>query len=165
MSQITCHVSASYDVTLSTVTFSNFPTRGSVHVFILTWTHRKSHNDQLDSVLTGLFSCAFVFPHDCLLSSVFCLLSSVFLFAHQDFAYHGIAAFFYLSASVALAKVTLDMKDGSSFQNYQLDISAVVSHHPVPTNQPNKRDLNLKQSPLIGSEVVVSKPSLVLDQH
>ncbi|XP_036962648.1 myelin and lymphocyte protein-like isoform X2 [Acanthopagrus latus] len=43
-----------------------------------------------------------------------------------DFAYHGIAAFFYLSASVALAKVTLDMKDGSSFQNYQLDISAVV---------------------------------------
>lgn len=44
----------------------------------------------------------------------------------QDFVYHGIAAFFYLSASVALAKVTLDMKDGSNFQNYQLDISAVV---------------------------------------
>lgn len=107
---------------------------------------------------SGLFNCAFVFPH-------VCNLSSVFLLAHQDFAYHGIAAFFYLSASVALAKVTLDMKDGSSFQNYQLDISAVVSHHPVPTNQPNKRDLNLTQSPLIGSEVVVSKPSLVLDQH
>ncbi|XP_073327842.1 myelin and lymphocyte protein-like isoform X1 [Pagrus major] len=46
--------------------------------------------------------------------------------AAADFVYHGIAAFFYLSASVALAKVTLDMKDGSSFQNYQLDISAVV---------------------------------------
>lgn len=43
----------------------------------------------------------------------------------QDFAYHGIAAFFYLSASVALAKVTLDMKE-QDFQNYQLDISAVV---------------------------------------
>ena len=41
--------------------------------------------------------------------------------------YHGTAAFFYLSASVALAKVTLDIKDGNSFQNYQLDISAVVS--------------------------------------
>lgn len=54
--------------------------------------------------------------------------ASVFLFlVWQDFAYHGIAAFFYLSASVALAKVTLDMKDGTSFQNYQLDISAVVS--------------------------------------
>lgn len=46
--------------------------------------------------------------------------------AWQDFVYHGIAAFFYLSASVALAKVTLDMKDGTNFQNYQLDISAVV---------------------------------------
>lgn len=41
--------------------------------------------------------------------------------------YHGIAAFFYLSASVSLAKVTLDLKDGAVFQNYQLDISAVVS--------------------------------------
>lgn len=46
----------------------------------------------------------------------------------QDFLYHGIAAFFYLSASVVLAKVTLDMKGGSSLQNYHLDISAVVSH-------------------------------------
>lgn len=41
--------------------------------------------------------------------------------------YHFLAAVFYLSASVSLAKVTLDLKDGSSFQNYQLDISAVVS--------------------------------------
>ncbi|CAJ1054145.1 myelin and lymphocyte protein-like [Xyrichtys novacula] len=46
--------------------------------------------------------------------------------AAADFAYHGIAAFFYLSASVALAKVTLDIRDGLNFQNYQLDISAVV---------------------------------------
>lgn len=49
------------------------------------------------------------------------------LLVPQDFIYHGIAAFFYLSASVALAKVTFDLKDGSNFQNYQLDISAVVS--------------------------------------
>ncbi|XP_078138671.1 myelin and lymphocyte protein-like isoform X2 [Centroberyx gerrardi] len=42
-----------------------------------------------------------------------------------DFLYHGLAAFFYLSASVALAKVTLEMKDGV-LRNYQLDISAVV---------------------------------------
>ncbi|XP_021423940.1 myelin and lymphocyte protein isoform X1 [Oncorhynchus mykiss] len=45
--------------------------------------------------------------------------------AAADFAYHGIAAFFYLSASVALAKVTLDKKSGLLF-NYRLDISAVV---------------------------------------
>ncbi|XP_029632455.1 myelin and lymphocyte protein [Salmo trutta] len=45
--------------------------------------------------------------------------------ATADFAYHGIAAFFYLSASVALAKVTLDKKSGDLF-NYRLDISAVV---------------------------------------
>ncbi|CAL8354860.1 unnamed protein product [Boreogadus saida] len=46
--------------------------------------------------------------------------------AAADFVYHGIAAFFYLSASVALATVTIEMKDGSIFLNYQLDISAVV---------------------------------------
>ncbi|XP_003972259.1 myelin and lymphocyte protein [Takifugu rubripes] len=46
--------------------------------------------------------------------------------ATADVLYHVIAAFFYLSASVVLAKVTLDMKDGSNFQIYQLDISAVV---------------------------------------
>nr|XP_057935706.1 myelin and lymphocyte protein-like [Doryrhamphus excisus] len=46
--------------------------------------------------------------------------------AAADFVYHFIAAVFYLSASVALAKVTLDMRDGVDFQNYQLDISAVV---------------------------------------
>ncbi|CAI5681484.1 LOW QUALITY PROTEIN: myelin and lymphocyte protein [Oreochromis niloticus] len=52
--------------------------------------------------------------------------------AAADFLYHGIAAFFYLSASVALAKVTLDLsgKQGNStttqLRNYKLDISAVV---------------------------------------
>lgn len=45
----------------------------------------------------------------------------------QDFLYHGIAAFFYLSASVALAKVTMDMSKSSNTRNYKLDISAVVS--------------------------------------
>ncbi|KAK5865517.1 hypothetical protein PBY51_019783 [Eleginops maclovinus] len=48
--------------------------------------------------------------------------------AAADFAYHGIAAFFYLSASVALAKVTLEIKDTVPLnsRNYKLDISAVV---------------------------------------
>ncbi|CAL8329660.1 unnamed protein product [Merluccius merluccius] len=46
--------------------------------------------------------------------------------AAADFVYHGIAAFFYLSASVALARVTMEMRVGPVFQNYQLDISAVV---------------------------------------
>uniref|UniRef100_A0A6Q2YWK8 MARVEL domain-containing protein n=1 Tax=Esox lucius TaxID=8010 RepID=A0A6Q2YWK8_ESOLU len=45
--------------------------------------------------------------------------------ATADFVYHGVAAFFYLSASVALAKVTIDKKDDTLF-NYRLDISAVV---------------------------------------
>uniref|UniRef100_A0A8C9Z2V2 Mal, T cell differentiation protein n=1 Tax=Sander lucioperca TaxID=283035 RepID=A0A8C9Z2V2_SANLU len=47
--------------------------------------------------------------------------------AAADFAYHGIAAFFYLSAAVSLAKVTLDLNNGTSSKNYQLDIAAVVS--------------------------------------
>ncbi|XP_029284816.1 LOW QUALITY PROTEIN: myelin and lymphocyte protein-like [Cottoperca gobio] len=46
--------------------------------------------------------------------------------ATVDVAYHGIAAFFYLSASVALAKVTLEMKNEIDSRNYKLDISAVV---------------------------------------
>ncbi|KAI9518884.1 hypothetical protein NQZ68_034008 [Dissostichus eleginoides] len=48
--------------------------------------------------------------------------------AAADFAYHGIAAFFYLSASVALAKVTLEIKETTPLnsRNYKLDISAVV---------------------------------------
>ncbi|KAL3066457.1 hypothetical protein OYC64_016415 [Pagothenia borchgrevinki] len=48
--------------------------------------------------------------------------------AAADLAYHAIAAFFYLSASVALAKVTLEIKETTPLnsRNYKLDISAVV---------------------------------------
>lgn len=48
--------------------------------------------------------------------------------AAADLAYHAIAAFFYLSASVALAKVTLEIKETIPLnsRNYKLDISAVV---------------------------------------
>ncbi|XP_030015429.1 myelin and lymphocyte protein-like [Sphaeramia orbicularis] len=49
--------------------------------------------------------------------------------AAADFAYHGLAAFFYLSASVSLARVTIEKQVNSThvnFQVYQLDISAVV---------------------------------------
>ncbi|XP_030591653.1 myelin and lymphocyte protein-like [Archocentrus centrarchus] len=47
--------------------------------------------------------------------------------ATADFLYHGIAAFFYLSASVALTIVTLDLKkkEGET-KNYKFDVSAVV---------------------------------------
>ncbi|KAG7492900.1 mal, T cell differentiation protein b isoform X1 [Megalops cyprinoides] len=45
--------------------------------------------------------------------------------AAADFAYHGLAAFFYLSSSVALASVTLD-KRGGDLRIYRIDISAVV---------------------------------------
>nr|XP_020443620.1 myelin and lymphocyte protein-like [Monopterus albus] len=46
--------------------------------------------------------------------------------AAADCLYHGIAAFFYLSASVSLAKVTLDLNDGTGSKSYKLDIAAVV---------------------------------------
>uniref|UniRef100_A0A1A7X383 Mal, T-cell differentiation protein n=1 Tax=Iconisemion striatum TaxID=60296 RepID=A0A1A7X383_9TELE len=49
--------------------------------------------------------------------------------AAADFLYHGIPAFFYLSASVALARVTLDLRGGKAakgIKDYKLDISAVV---------------------------------------
>lgn len=58
------------------------------------------------------------------------LFHFVFFTPRQDFIYHGIAAFFYLSASVALAKVTLEMNGATGStgeQNYKLDIAAVVS--------------------------------------
>ncbi|KAJ8002342.1 hypothetical protein DPEC_G00178880 [Dallia pectoralis] len=45
--------------------------------------------------------------------------------ATADFVYHGLAAFFYLSASVALAKVVIDKND-ESLKIIRLDISAVV---------------------------------------
>lgn len=43
----------------------------------------------------------------------------------QDFAYHGLAAFFYLSAGVDLAYITLGKKSGQ-LRIYQIDIAAVV---------------------------------------
>ncbi|KAG9337811.1 hypothetical protein JZ751_027613 [Albula glossodonta] len=50
--------------------------------------------------------------------------------AAADFAYHGIAAFFYLSSSVALASVTLGMKElaisSEGLRLYRIDIAAVV---------------------------------------
>ncbi|KAM9345197.1 myelin and lymphocyte protein isoform 3-T3 [Symphorus nematophorus] len=45
--------------------------------------------------------------------------------AAADFAYHGLAAFFYLSAGVDLAYITFRMKEGE-FKLYQIDIAAVV---------------------------------------
>ncbi|XP_055762848.1 myelin and lymphocyte protein-like [Salvelinus fontinalis] len=90
-----------------------------------------------------LVACTLVLPYNpqgwVMFVSVFCFTMTfiwmcMFAFgvhrnsggwATADLAYHGIAAFFYLSASVALAKVTLDKKDGDIFY-YRLDISAVV---------------------------------------
>ncbi|KAJ8366054.1 hypothetical protein SKAU_G00148850 [Synaphobranchus kaupii] len=44
-----------------------------------------------------------------------------------DAAYHALAAFFYLSASVALANVTVRLQnDAVNFKSYQEDIAAVV---------------------------------------
>ncbi|KAI1896924.1 hypothetical protein AGOR_G00099890 [Albula goreensis] len=44
-----------------------------------------------------------------------------------DVAYHALAAFFYLSASVALANVTIRLQnDPLNFKSYQEDIAAVV---------------------------------------
>ncbi|XP_061687135.1 myelin and lymphocyte protein-like [Syngnathoides biaculeatus] len=91
-----------------------------------------------------LVACTLVLPENPLgwlmFVSVFCfvatfLWSVLFLcgchsnksrWAAADFAYHLTAAVFYLSASVTLAKVTLDIRQGGNFQNYQLDVSAVV---------------------------------------
>ncbi|XP_062286594.1 myelin and lymphocyte protein-like [Scomber scombrus] len=47
--------------------------------------------------------------------------------AAADFAYHGLAAFFYLSAAVILAYITLLLKSPIIlFRIYQIDIAAVV---------------------------------------
>ncbi|XP_068583292.1 myelin and lymphocyte protein-like [Cebidichthys violaceus] len=91
-----------------------------------------------------LVACTLVVPHNpqgwVMFVSVFCFtMTFIWLvvfacgghrnkgrWAAADFAYHGIAAFFYLSASVALAKVTLEMNDGTNSRNYKLDIAAVV---------------------------------------
>ncbi|XP_041803549.1 myelin and lymphocyte protein-like [Chelmon rostratus] len=45
--------------------------------------------------------------------------------AAADFAYHGLAAFFYLSAGVALAYITFKNK-GGDLKTYRIDIAAVV---------------------------------------
>uniref|UniRef100_A0A3Q3W0T2 MARVEL domain-containing protein n=1 Tax=Mola mola TaxID=94237 RepID=A0A3Q3W0T2_MOLML len=45
--------------------------------------------------------------------------------AAADFAYHGLAAFFYLSAAVALAYITFWSKFGP-IKTYKIDIAAVV---------------------------------------
>ncbi|XP_077469310.1 myelin and lymphocyte protein-like [Stigmatopora argus] len=45
--------------------------------------------------------------------------------AAADFAYHAIAALFYLSAGVDLAIITFQLKSGD-FRLYQIDIAAVV---------------------------------------
>ncbi|XP_077570478.1 myelin and lymphocyte protein-like [Stigmatopora nigra] len=91
-----------------------------------------------------LVACTLVIPPNPLgwvmFVSVFCfvmtsLWSLVFLcgshsnkssWAAADFGYHFLAAVFYLSASVALAGVTLDIRGAGNIQNYRLDISAVV---------------------------------------
>ncbi|XP_034041407.1 myelin and lymphocyte protein-like [Thalassophryne amazonica] len=46
--------------------------------------------------------------------------------AAADFAYHGLATIFYLSAAVDLAYITYLKKFSTHFKNYQIDISAVV---------------------------------------
>ncbi|XP_060788837.1 myelin and lymphocyte protein-like isoform X2 [Neoarius graeffei] len=54
------------------------------------------------------------------------------IWATVDFVYHLLAALFYLSASVPLASVTIDMKNSTivspvdSFRYYRIDIAAVV---------------------------------------
>lgn len=53
-------------------------------------------------------------------------------FCAQDFLYHLVAAMFYLSASVPLATVTINMRNETAmaiypFNYYQIDIAAVVS--------------------------------------
>ncbi|XP_037617684.1 myelin and lymphocyte protein-like [Sebastes umbrosus] len=90
-----------------------------------------------------LVACTFVVPHNpqgwVMFVSVLCFTVTfiwivVFAcgmhhnkgrWAAADVMFHGIAAFLYLSASVALAKVTLEMKEVGG-QNYHLDIAAVV---------------------------------------
>ncbi|XP_008290229.1 myelin and lymphocyte protein-like [Stegastes partitus] len=46
--------------------------------------------------------------------------------AAADFAYHGLAAFFYLSAGVDLAYMTVLSKDTKTLKIYRIDIAAVV---------------------------------------
>uniref|UniRef100_A0A8C6TW32 Mal, T cell differentiation protein a n=1 Tax=Neogobius melanostomus TaxID=47308 RepID=A0A8C6TW32_9GOBI len=91
-----------------------------------------------------LVACTYVVPQNAqgwvMFVSVFCfVLTFIWMcvfacgghhnkssWATADVLYHFIATVFYLSASVALAIVTLGMKTNPKIQVYQLDISAVV---------------------------------------
>ncbi|MBN3312845.1 MAL protein, partial [Atractosteus spatula] len=69
-----------------------------------------------------------------------------------DVAYHALAAFFYLSASVALANVTIRLQNDSlNFKSYQEDIAAVVS----TTQKMQKLLLTLKPLYTLYQEPVV----------
>lgn len=57
--------------------------------------------------------------------AIFLLIYVLIYVCVQDFAYHGLAAFFYLSAAVALANITFKNKLGQ-LKIYQIDIAAVV---------------------------------------
>ena len=59
----------------------------------------------------------------------------------QDFAYHGLAAFFYLSASVILAELTIRLKTEGVFTHYKIDIAAVVR----PQHKKNIVNTSVKQ--------------------
>ncbi|XP_072319077.1 myelin and lymphocyte protein-like [Eucyclogobius newberryi] len=91
-----------------------------------------------------LVACTYVLPQNpqgyVMFVSVFCfVLTFIWMcvftcgghnnkssWAAADFVYHFIATVLYLSASVALAIVTLSVRTGTILQVYQLDISAVV---------------------------------------
>uniref|UniRef100_A0A3B5M8P1 MARVEL domain-containing protein n=1 Tax=Xiphophorus couchianus TaxID=32473 RepID=A0A3B5M8P1_9TELE len=93
-----------------------------------------------------LVACTYVVPYNpqgwVMFVSVFCFVMTfiwlvVFAcgshgnssgWATADFIYHFIATAFYLSASVALAKVTMDLKSDPFTKEYKLDISAVFSY-------------------------------------
>nr|XP_023863478.1 myelin and lymphocyte protein-like [Salvelinus alpinus] len=103
--------------------------RASVQIFgglvwiLLASTHVKTENT------TGLFVSVFCFIMTFLWLVIFAARGHKNKggWAAADFAIHGLAAFFYLTASVALAKVTIDFKDNTdNFKNYQIDIAAVI---------------------------------------
>lgn len=54
----------------------------------------------------------------------------------QDFAYHGLAAFFYLSAAVILASITIGTKSNVDFKIYQINIAAVVRSEDLTLKNP-----------------------------
>ncbi|RXM29141.1 Myelin and lymphocyte protein, partial [Acipenser ruthenus] len=78
----------------------------------------------------------FVFTFLWLLLFIIGMNQNSSMWATLDVAYHALAAFFYLSASVALAYVTsvlgqVNLGDETLFKYYQEDIAAVVS---IPLN-------------------------------